>query len=70
MIATMQLTINGEAKTCPGVATITDLIGHLELSGRRVAVEVNKQLVPRAQHAEHRLADGDTVEIVTLVGGG
>ena len=51
-------------------STVADLITHYHLGGSASAVEVNRELVPRRQHAEHALADGDEVEIVTLVGGG
>jgi len=51
-------------------ATVAELLKDLGLEPKHVAVEVNLELVPRARHAEHRLADGDRLEIVTLVGGG
>jgi thiamine biosynthesis protein ThiS len=66
----MQLTINGEIQAHPDGLTILDLLGQLELDPTLVAVEVNRQLVPRRQHADMRLSDGDEMEIVTLVGGG
>nr|WP_255449815.1 MULTISPECIES: sulfur carrier protein ThiS [Myxococcaceae] len=46
------------------------MLAELSLSGPGVAVEVNAAVVRRAQHAEHRLKEGDRVEIVTFVGGG
>jgi thiazole synthase len=49
---------------------VADLLAKLGHDGRRVAVEVNFDLVPLARHAETKLKEGDTVEIVTLVGGG
>ncbi len=66
----MNIMVNGEAKTLDDDGTISDLLASLELPSTRVAVEVNKQLVRRAEHAEHKLSDGDSVEIVTFVGGG
>jgi sulfur carrier protein len=45
-------------------------LGQLRLGGKPVAVEVNLELVPRQNHAQHLLAEGDRLEIVTLVGGG
>jgi sulfur carrier protein len=62
--------VNGEQRELQSPATIADLLRRLELPLRGVAVEVNAQIVPRARHAEHRLADGDQLEIVSLVGGG
>jgi thiazole synthase len=65
-----QLTVNQERKSFPGPLSVADLLRDLRLEPTRVAVEVNRQVVPRARHPEHALADGDAVEIVTLVGGG
>jgi thiazole synthase len=65
-----QITVNQELRTLPPAATIADLILQLKLDPQRVAVEVNRELVQRARHTERVLADGDSVEIVTLVGGG
>ena len=50
--------------------TIADLLAEMGLKPQQVAVEVNLDLVPRESHADHQLADGDAVEVVTLVGGG
>ena len=67
----MRLLLNGESREFPeAVKNVADLLEHLELAGKFVAVEVNQQLVPRAQHATHLLHDGDRVEAVTFVGGG
>ncbi len=62
--------VNGEPREIKSPATVADLLRRLELPLRGVAVEVNQQIVPRARHAEHRLTDGDRLEIVSLVGGG
>ena len=66
----MHITVNGEPRELAAGATISTLLASLALPSTRVAVEVNAQLVRRAQHPEQALADGDAVEIVTLVGGG
>ena len=66
----MQLTINGQSRQVVEGATIAELLRELRLDGKPVAVEVNLELVPKQRHAEHRLAEGDRLEIVTLVGGG
>ena len=66
----MELIINGQPHQTAENATITQLLEDLGLKGKFVAVEVNLDLVPRQQHATHRLAPGDRLEIVTLVGGG
>ena len=66
----MQLTINGQSRQITEISTIAELLDELKLSGKPVAVEINLELVPRQRHAQHRLAEGDHLEIVTLVGGG
>src|SRR5438876_6574711 len=65
-----RLTVNQEPRTLPSPATVADLLAELKLDPQRVAVELNRQVVPRVRHGEQTLADGDAVEIVTLVGGG
>jgi sulfur carrier protein len=66
----MEVTVNGQPRQIAQNATIAALLDELRLRGSPVAVEVNRQLVPRQRHADHRLAEGDQLEIVTLVGGG
>jgi sulfur carrier protein len=66
----MTIHVNGEARGIPEGTTIAALLVELKLPARQVAVEVNLQLVPRGAHEAHRLADGDRLEIVALVGGG
>src|SRR5262245_37703348 len=66
----LQLTINGEARALPESLTVARLLEQLGYDRRRVAVEVNCEVVPAPRHAAHLLASGDAVEIVTLVGGG
>ncbi len=62
--------INGVERTVAAGATIIGLLEELGLGGKRVAVERNQAVVPRARHAETTLADGDHLELVTFVGGG
>ena len=67
----LTLTINGEPRQLPRPLTVAELLTELGHNNpRRVAVEVNEAVVPAMRRAEHLLADGDRVEIVTLVGGG
>ncbi len=66
----MQITVNGEPKSLDGLRTLAELIGQFRLVPQRVAVEVNGQLVRRAEYGQTVLRDGDRIEIVTLVGGG
>ena len=65
----MQIVLNGKPRDVTA-ATIADLIAALNLSGQRIAVEVNGLIVPRSQHGTHALAAGDRVEIIHAVGGG
>ncbi len=66
----MHVIINGEAQTLTTGLTLADLIRHLGLNQRRIAVEVNREIVPREGYGKHALAEGDQVEIVHFVGGG
>jgi sulfur carrier protein len=66
----MQLQINGQVEAHPDGLTVADLLGRLDKISALVAVEVNRQIVPRSQHAQTTLKDNDKLEIVTLVGGG
>lgn len=66
----ISITVNGDAHVVPPGLTIAGLIEHLGMAGRRVAVEHNKIVVPRARHGETALAEGDRLELVTFVGGG
>jgi thiamine biosynthesis protein ThiS len=69
-VATIAIVVNGSPRTVAGGVTIADLLELLGLGGRRVAVERNRTVVPRAEHAATALADGDRLELVTFVGGG
>ena len=66
----IRLTVNGEALELPAGTSLTELLGRLGLDRRRVAVEVNLEVIPRARHDSLQLHDGDRLEIVTFVGGG
>ncbi len=66
----MQIRINGATQVVPEHSTLSALLEELRLSGKRLAVEVNGQIVPRSTYAERRLENGDAVEIVQAIGGG
>ena len=68
--AGITISVNGEARQLPSGSTISDLLRELSLDRARIAVEHNRRVVPRAEHAAARLNHGDAVEIVTFVGGG
>ena len=66
----IELAINGEPRNFPAPLTLAQLIETLDLAGKRIAIEKNGEIVPRSQHADTPLADGDRLEIVVAVGGG
>ena len=70
MAIEIEIHLNGERQTVAADATVADLVRARGLVAAQVAVEVNKDIVPRAVHSATTLAAGDRVEIVTLVGGG
>lgn len=67
---TMRILVNDQPTELPDGASVSDLLTQLALPGTRVAVEVNRALVRRTEHATTTLKQDDRVEIVTLVGGG
>ena len=66
----MQILLNGEPHQLEQPLTLSALIDQLGLTGKRLAVELNLEIVPRSQHADTRLSEGDRVEIVHAIGGG
>ncbi len=70
VMTTHAIQLNGEPHPLSPDTSAADLVAQLGLGGRRIAVEINEEIVPRSQLAETRLADGDKVEIVHAIGGG
>lgn len=66
----MRIQLNGESFELPDGQTVADLLSRLDLTGRRVAVELNLDIVPRSQHGETVLREGDNLEVVHAIGGG
>jgi sulfur carrier protein len=66
----MNVTLNGEARGVPDGLTVRGLLEHLGLMEGPVAVEVNREIVPRAEHVTRAVSEGDVIEVVHLVGGG
>lgn len=66
----MHITLNGSPRDCAPATTVAQLLEEAGYGQRRVAVEVNHEIIPRSLHASHALADGDRVEIVHAIGGG
>lgn len=66
----MEIQLNGETRIVAACWTIADLLNELKIENRYCAVERNGDVVPREEHSDCRLKPGDSIEVVTLVGGG
>jgi len=66
----MNIQLNGETRPISAPLTLAGLLAAEGLAERRVAVEVNGEIIPRGRHGEHQLKEGDVVEIVHALGGG
>ncbi|MDI9244192.1 sulfur carrier protein ThiS [Marinobacter sp. CHS3-4] len=66
----MQIQVNGEPMELNDGATVSDLIQRMALEGKRLAVEVNEDIVPRSEHPQFTFSEGDRVEVVHAIGGG
>jgi len=66
----MQIVVNGQERTLDAPVTVAALLADMGMADKRVAVEVNAEIVPRSQHGEYRLQDRDRVEVVFAIGGG
>lgn len=64
------LTVNGDRRIFDASLTVAELLVEMDLAGKRLAVELNRQILPKSRHAQRRLADGDRVEIIQAIGGG
>ncbi len=66
----MTIQVNGKTREVAEGSSVSELLRELGVTEPHVAVELNLEVVPRAQHAETALHEGDRLEVVTLVGGG
>lgn len=66
----MRVRVNGEVREVPEGVSLSGLVEHLKLAPERLAVELNREVVRRAEWERTKLSDGDRVEIVHFVGGG
>ena len=66
----LTLQINGEQKQFPPDINVAGLIASMQLSGKRIAIELNGEIVPKSSHVTTQLRDGDKLEVVVAVGGG
>ena len=70
MADVIQVVVNGASREVPSGLTVRGLLEHLALTDGPVAVEINREIVPRAKHVECMVSAGDAIEIVHFVGGG
>jgi thiamine biosynthesis protein ThiS len=70
MMATIRIEVNGEARDMPDGASVATLLETLGLAAPKVAVERNREIVPRSAWGTTRLAAGDRLEVVHFIGGG
>jgi len=66
----MKIFINGKQKSIVDDITVRSLLEQLGMGQQRVALEINREIVPRSLHAEHTFHEGDQVEIIQAIGGG
>lgn len=66
----IELTVNGEVRSVAAQATVAMLLDEMQLTGKRIAVERNGEIVPKSRHGATPLSAGDQLEIVVAVGGG
>ena len=66
----MNITLNGELKLLNDGTYLNQLIEQLNIEGKRIAVEINKEIIPKSEHATYEIKDGDHIEIVHAIGGG
>lgn len=66
----MKIFVNGEVKQVQDSCSVQDLLDEMNITGQRLAVEVNEEIVSKSRHGEYVFSDGDKVEIVHAIGGG
>ncbi|MBM5571492.1 MULTISPECIES: sulfur carrier protein ThiS [Deefgea] len=66
----IKISINGEPREFPAPLSIAEMVGQLALTGKRIAIEQNGEIVPKSQYAHAMLQEGDVLEMVVAVGGG
>nr|VFK29353.1 MAG: sulfur carrier protein ThiS [Candidatus Kentron sp. MB]VFK33512.1 MAG: sulfur carrier protein ThiS [Candidatus Kentron sp. MB]VFK76246.1 MAG: sulfur carrier protein ThiS [Candidatus Kentron sp. MB] len=66
----MNIIVNGKVHELTSGATITDLLEARGIIGKRIAIEVNEEILPRSEYSQYRLHTNDRVEIVRAIGGG
>lgn len=69
-LAVIKLMVNGDEVEIKDSATVEDLIIHLSLTEKRLAVEVNQNIISKSRHSKTLLSSNDTIEIIHAIGGG
>lgn len=66
----MKIYLNGKERTVTNSFVLTDLLAEMELSGKRIAVEINQEIIPRSEHNTYQLNSDDRIEVIQAIGGG
>lgn len=66
----MKIYLNGKERTVTNSFVLTDLLAEMELSGKRIAVEINQEIIPRSEHDTYQLNSDDRIEVIQAIGGG
>ena len=66
----LEVIVNGENRSFSGSVSVSQLIQDMKLQGKRIAIEINGEIVPASQHASHLICNDDRIEIVGAIGGG
>ena len=66
----MEITVNGDTLEVSENCTLSGLVEQLELAGKKIAIELNMEIIPKSLHSETRLQNKDNIEVVQAIGGG
>lgn len=66
----MNITVNGSQHSFPPEASLTQLLELLEMQDKRIALEINKEVIPKGEYGSYTLNEGDNIEIIQAIGGG
>ena len=66
----MNIVLNGEPQQFDDSISVEALVHFMELTGKRIAVEINLEIIPASQHPTYMLKESDQVEVVAAIGGG
>ena len=66
----MEILLNGTTHSIEDNCILNTLIEQLNLTGKRLAVEINQEIIPKSEHAQYKIQPGDVIEIIHAIGGG